>query len=114
MKTQFAILLTAAGLFYPAQGWSASEHWVATCATALTIGAAHVALRAKESEIDPATDRALTFAGKLSCTIQPGVLLFSDPVELRVAPLSDLAVSMYLPKDTGSPTSHVVGLHTAY
>src|SRR5437879_319602 len=34
MKIQFAILLTAAGLFYPAQGWSANEHWVATWATA--------------------------------------------------------------------------------
>src|SRR5204863_5572029 len=74
----------------------------------------HLAVRAKESEIVPATDRAITFSGQPSCTIQPGVLLLSDPVDLEVAPLSDLAVSIYLPKDTGPPTNHTVGLHTAY
>lgn len=86
----------------------------ASGATELTIGAAHIAVRAKESEIVPGSDHALTFAGKPTCTIQPGVLLFSDPIDLQVAPLSDLAVSIYLPKDTGPPTSHAVGLHTAY
>ena len=83
-------------------------------ASELTIGAVHVAVRAKESEIVPATDRALTFGGKPGCTIQPGVLMFTDPVDLEVAPMSDLAVSIYLPKDTGPPTNHPVGLHTAY
>jgi lysophospholipase L1-like esterase len=83
-------------------------------ASELRIGAAHIAVRAKESEIVPATDRALTFGGKPGCTIQPGVLMFSDSVDLEVAPMSDLAVSIYLPKDTGPPANHPVGLHTAY
>jgi lysophospholipase L1-like esterase len=87
---------------------------VALGASELTIGSAHIAVRAKESEIVPATDRALTFGGEPGCTIQPGVLMFSDPVDLEIAPLSDLAVSIYLPKDTGPPTNHPVGLHTAY
>ena len=87
---------------------------VAIGASELTIGSAHIAVRAKESEIVPATDRVLTFNGKPACTIQPGVLMFSDPVDLEVAPMSDLAVSIYLPKDTGPPTNHPVGLHTAY
>jgi lysophospholipase L1-like esterase len=87
---------------------------VAIGANELTIGSAHIAVRAKESEIVPATDRVLTFNGKPACTIQPGVLMFSDPVDLEVAPMSDLAVSIYLPKDTGPPTNHPVGLHTAY
>ena len=38
----------------------------------------------------------------------------SDPVNLEVAPLSDLAISIYLPRDTGPPTNHPLGLHTAY
>lgn len=83
-------------------------------AAELTIGAAHIAVRARESEIVPTTDRMLTFSGKPDCTIQPGVLLLSDPVDLQVAPLSDLAVSIYIPNDTGPPTNHTLGLHTAY
>jgi len=83
-------------------------------ASALTIGSAHIAVHAKESEIVPATDRVLKFGGQPGCTIQPGVFMFSDPVDLDVAPLSDLAVSVYFPKDTGPPTNHPVGLHTAY
>ena len=80
----------------------------------VTIGAAHIAVRAKESAIAPGTDRVLTFDGKPSCTIRPGVLMFSDPVDMDVAPLSDLAVSIYLPKDTGPPTNHQLGMHTAW
>jgi lysophospholipase L1-like esterase len=87
---------------------------VAIGASPLTIGSAHIAIHAKESAIVPASDRVLTFSGKPDCTIQPGVLMFSDPVDLEVAPMSDLAVSIYLPKDTGPPTNHTVGLHTAY
>jgi lysophospholipase L1-like esterase len=83
-------------------------------ATELTIAAAHIALRAKESGIAAGTDRVLTFSGSPECTIQPGVLLFSDPVDLDVPPMSDLAVSLYFPKDTGPPASHVVALHTSY
>ncbi|HXE65091.1 MAG TPA: SGNH/GDSL hydrolase family protein [Bryobacteraceae bacterium] len=87
---------------------------VAMGASALTIGGAHIAVRSKESEIVPASDRALTFAGKPDTTVQPGVIAFSDPVDLEVAPMSDLAVSLYLPNDTGPPTNHPVGLHTAW
>jgi lysophospholipase L1-like esterase len=83
-------------------------------APALTIGSAHIAVRAKESEIVAGTDRVLAFSGKESCTIQPGVLLFSDPVDLDVAASSDLAVSLYFAKDTGPPVSHTVALHTSY
>jgi lysophospholipase L1-like esterase len=35
-------------------------------------------------------------------------------VDLNVAPSADLAVSLYLPHDTGAPTAHNVGLQTAY
>lgn len=80
----------------------------------LEIGAAHIALRKSESAIVEGTDRAVTFGSSSSFTIPPGVMAVSDPVDLDVAPLSDVAVSLYLPHDTGTPTSHTVGLHTAY
>jgi lysophospholipase L1-like esterase len=83
-------------------------------AAELTIGAAHIAVRAKESEIVAGTDRVLTFSGRRECAVEPGVLMFSDPVDLDVPAESDLAVSLYLPNDTGPPASHVVALHTSY
>jgi len=78
------------------------------------IGAAHIALHKGLGAILEGTDRALTFGGSSSFTIPPGALAVSDPVNLEVAPLSNLAVSIYLPRDTGPPTNHPLGLHTAY
>lgn len=80
----------------------------------LEIGAAHVATAKAGGEIVDGTDRVLKFGGGASFTISPGAIVVSDPVDLEVAPLSDLAVSLYLPRDTGAPASHTVGLHTAY
>jgi len=78
------------------------------------IGAAHLALHGKDSEIVAGSDRALTFNGKPGCTLSPGVVRLSDPVDLKVAALTDLAVSLYFPGETGPPTSHGTGLHTTY
>jgi lysophospholipase L1-like esterase len=83
-------------------------------AAPLAIGAAHIAIRSKDSAIVPASDRALSFSGKPSCSIPPGALMVSDPVDLDVPPLSDLAVSVYVPGDAGQLTMHSVGLHTTY
>lgn len=83
-------------------------------AAPLEIGSVHVALHKGAGAIAAGTDRVLTFGGNASFTIPPGVLAVSDAVDLDIAPLSDLAVSLYLPRDTGPPTSHGIGLHTAY
>ena len=42
-------------------------------------------------------ERKLSFGGENTATIAAGAVLFSDPVALGVAPLADLAVSLYLP-----------------
>lgn len=78
------------------------------------VAAAHIALRAKESETVPQSDRALLFNGKPGCTLGPGVVLLSDPVELNVPQLGDLAVSLYFSGPTGPPTSHATALHNTY
>lgn len=78
------------------------------------VGAAHVARRGAESAIVDGSDRTLTFGGKASFTIMPGVVIVSDPVDLEVPTLSDLAVSVFLPRDTGSPTTHATGLRPTY
>ena len=65
----------------------------------LTIGSAHIGLRATGPGIVPESDRTLTFGGETSATIAAGALLLSDPVELRVAPLADIAITFFLPGD---------------
>ena len=80
----------------------------------LTIGAAHLALHAGHGAIAPNSGRPLTFSGEASFVVPPGVLVLSDPVDLEVAPLTDLAVSLYLPGPTGPPSSHTIGTRTSY
>jgi lysophospholipase L1-like esterase len=75
-------------------------------ATLLRIGEARIAVRASGADIMPGTDRALTFSGNTSITVPPGAPALSDPVELTVAPLSDLAISLYLPGTAGATTVH--------
>jgi lysophospholipase L1-like esterase len=65
----------------------------------ITVGTAHVALRAEGAAIVPASDRVLRFGGEASVTIAAGSLVLSDPVELVVPSLADLSVSVYLPGD---------------
>jgi lysophospholipase L1-like esterase len=65
----------------------------------LAIGAAHIGVRTSHAAVDPETDRVLTFGGERTATIAAGALLVSDPVKLHVAPLTDMAVTVYLPGD---------------
>src|SRR5690348_3855173 len=69
----------------------------------LTIGATHIGLRDSGPGIVAGSDRVLTFGGATFATIAAGALLLSDPVQLPVAPLSDLAITFWLPDDL--PTS---------
>jgi lysophospholipase L1-like esterase len=78
------------------------------------IGAASVATAGGTSEVVAASLRPLTFGGAKSVIIQPGAPAVSDPVEFKVAPLSDVAVSLYLPAATELGTVHATGLQTAY
>ena len=65
----------------------------------LAVGAAYVGVRGSGPAVVAGSNRRLTFGGESSATIAAGALLISDPVELEVAPLSDVAVSVHLPGD---------------
>jgi lysophospholipase L1-like esterase len=78
------------------------------------IGAARIARREASANIDPAFDRALTFHGKPSTAVPPRAMAVSDPVDLDVSPLSDLAVSLYFPEVAPATTSHSLALQTNY
>ncbi len=51
----------------------------------------------------------LTFGGKASVVIPPGAIWISDPVFIRLAPLSDLTVTLVLPPQA----LHQLTIHTA-
>jgi lysophospholipase L1-like esterase len=82
--------------------------------TPLVIGRAHIARPREAAAIDPRTDRTLRFSGIDHVTVPAGALVLSDPVDLRVAPLSDLAISLYLPDRTTPTTMHALALQTGY
>jgi lysophospholipase L1-like esterase len=81
--------------------------------TPVAVGNAHIAIRSNDSEIVPASDRAISFNGKPGFTLGPGMVILSDPIDLAIPSQSDIAVSLYLPGDTGSPSAHN-GLRSAY
>jgi lysophospholipase L1-like esterase len=83
----------------------------------LAVGAAHIAIREKNSAIVPASDRALSFGGQPTIAIPAGATVFSDPVSLAVPPMADLAIDLYLPGNTNAPsplTMHTNALQTNY
>jgi lysophospholipase L1-like esterase len=80
----------------------------------LQVGSVHIALREKDSAIVAGSDRALTFGGKTSVTIPVGAEVVSDPADLDIPKLADIAVSVFVPGKDTSPTTHLTGLHTTY
>jgi lysophospholipase L1-like esterase/energy-converting hydrogenase Eha subunit A len=80
----------------------------------LLIGAASVALAGRNSDVAAASLRPLTFGGEKSVIIPSGAPAVSDPVDLSAAPLSDVAVNLWLPAATDLGTVHATGLQTAY
>src|SRR5829696_8764924 len=71
----------------------------------VTIGGAHLALRDKQGGIQPASGGPLTFSGKPTMTIPANAVIYSDPVNLAVPPMSDLAIDLYLPGTTNAPST---------
>lgn len=83
-------------------------------ASPLTISSAHVAVSSSGSAIRRETDKPLTFHGELSVTIPPGALMYSDPLDFGLAPLSDLAVTIHLVGAPDGVTSHLNSRATSY
>jgi lysophospholipase L1-like esterase len=71
----------------------------------LEIGAGAVALRDGESHLAAGTVKPLTFDGKKAASVLPGAVLVSDPIDMRLAPLADLAIDLYVPGDIGLGSS---------
>jgi lysophospholipase L1-like esterase len=74
--------------------------------TPLQIGDVTVAVAGSGAAVAAGTIHRVTVGGSTSFQIPPGAQVLTDPVAMRVAPLQDLAVSVYLPGQTGAATIH--------
>ena len=80
----------------------------------LTINAARIAVSVGAGAIDPGTDRALTFSGAPSITLEPNATVISDPVDFALAPMSDVAVSTFVAPPQNDITGHPGSRATSY
>lgn len=80
----------------------------------LVIGAATVGLSGGAAAVKDGSNKPVTFGGKTSITVPPGAPVVSDPVDLKVGPLENLAISIFLPKVAPATTMHWDGRQTAY
>jgi lysophospholipase L1-like esterase len=80
----------------------------------LSIGSAHVARRTTAADVDPTSDRLVTFHGHSAIAIPAHAMVVSDPFDLDLPALSDLAISFYLPQNVEATTSHLLALQTSY
>ena len=76
--------------------------------TPLQIETVHIAkaVSTPQCKIDAATDKQLTFSDQASVAIPPGAEYISDPVEFDSAPLSELAITLYLEGPPTHQTGH--------
>ena len=82
--------------------------------SALTISSAHVARATGDSRIKAGTDQPLTFDEESSFTIPAGALVYSDPLDFALPPLSDLAVTIHLKNAPEGVTTHSGARATSY
>ncbi|GIF42735.1 SGNH/GDSL hydrolase family protein [Actinoplanes xinjiangensis] len=80
----------------------------------LTIGAARVGLAAADGDVRRGSDRTVTFAGRPSVTVPAGAPMLSDPIDLPLAALDLLSISLYLPELVESVTCHDPSLDTGW
>ena len=83
---------------------------------ALHFTSVHIArpISPASSNIDPASDRALTFSGSGDANVPPGAELVSDALDYPVGALSDLAVTFHLDAAPAQQTGHPGARATSY
>jgi hypothetical protein len=80
----------------------------------LVIDGAHVAAAKGGSEIDTASDRALSVSGAQTFTAPAGTEVWSDAVPMAVSPNASLAISVFVKAETPARTWHPFGMQTHY
>jgi lysophospholipase L1-like esterase len=79
----------------------------------VAMSSVHIALPGKgPGSIDPTTDHVLTFGGRESLLIQPGIPILSDPLALKTESLEDIVVSFFITRATGPVATHPLAMAT--
>jgi lysophospholipase L1-like esterase len=81
---------------------------------AINVGEAHVALAGSAGSTILQSDRKLTFGGQSTIIIPPNAAIYSDPVELKTPTNGSVAVSLFLPTNSGMVSIHPSAIDTAY
>lgn len=83
---------------------------------ALHFTSVHIArpVSSSSSAIDPASDRALTFAGSDDVTVPPGAEFVSDALKYPVTALSNISVTFHLDAPPSTQTGHPGSRATSY
>ena len=99
---------TVRDLIYPSVGGSMIrlELTNAFGPSPLDIGRVTVGVAALGGGVVPGDIHPVSFGGSVSIRIPPGEEVVSDPVSVQVSALQELAVSIYLPGQTGRATFH--------
>ncbi len=82
--------------------------------TSLRVGEVRIAHQLAGPSTVPGSDRLVTFGGRSAVTIPAGAPMLSDPIDIAVAPLSNMVVSLYLPDTVAASTFHSLGVQTTY
>lgn len=81
----------------------------------LELKSVHVALQTAKGEIDPATDRPVTFPSGADVTLAPGGAVTSNPIDLALPQAGNLAISIFVPKQNiDGLTFHGTAVSTTY
>ena len=74
----------------------------------LHLTSVHIArpLSTSSPRIDPATDRTLRFGGAEDVTVPAAAEYISDPIDYRVEPLTDLAITIHFDQPPARETGH--------
>ncbi|MFD5921755.1 RICIN domain-containing protein [Kitasatospora sp. NPDC058201] len=80
----------------------------------VTFGEVRMGLRSSGAALTPGSNRPLTFGGATSVTVPAGGSVYSDPLDTPVAAGSDLAVSLYVPREPAVMSGHRNTRQTSY
>jgi lysophospholipase L1-like esterase len=80
----------------------------------IVLGEVRAALSGQAGAIISGTDRGVTFGGKPTLSLFPGMRAVSDPIDLALPPLTEVAVSVYLPQPTQANAVDPLALMPTY
>jgi len=83
-------------------------------ATPLDIGEVHIAASSGGADTVAGTGHVVTFGGKRAVSVAPGATALGDPVAFDAAPLSRMAVTVYLPNEATVSTFHWGSQQTSF